>query len=107
MIVLLVDRSYEIGHTRPVAKKTTFAGFAPRRPGAPRIIAVVAFDGVVLGDLATPCEVFGRARDAEARAPYEVRICSIAPVVKSEHVTLEVPWRLSSLSCADTVIVPG
>jgi transcriptional regulator GlxA family with amidase domain len=27
--------------------------------------------------------------------------------VKSEHVTLRVPWRLSSLSRADTVIVPG
>jgi hypothetical protein len=27
--------------------------------------------------------------------------------VESEHVTLKVPWRLSSLSRADTVIVPG
>lgn len=71
------------------------------------MVAVVAFDGVVLGDLATPCEVFGRVRDAGGRAAYEVRICSIAPAVKSEHVTLEVPWRLSSLRRADTVIVPG
>ena len=40
-------------------------------------------------------------------ALYDVRICSLAPDVKSEHVTLRVPWRLSSLSRADTVIVPG
>jgi transcriptional regulator GlxA family with amidase domain len=67
----------------------------------------VAFDGVVLGDLATPCEVFGRARGAGGRAPYEVRVCSLAPQIASEHVSLAVPWRLSELGRADTVIVPG
>jgi transcriptional regulator GlxA family with amidase domain len=70
-------------------------------------VAVVAFDGVVLGDLSTPCELFGRVRGAGGRAPYEVRVCSVAPEVESEHVTLRVPWRLSSLRRADTVIVPG
>ena len=87
-----------------------FAGFAPKRADggtARHLVAVLAFDGVVLGDLATPCEVFGRARDSEGRAPYEVRVCSIAPDVKSAHVALHVPWRLSSLRRADTVIVPG
>jgi transcriptional regulator GlxA family with amidase domain len=68
---------------------------------------VVAFDGVVLGDLATPCEVFGRVRSSEGHALYEVRICSVTAEVLSEHVTLKVPWRLSSLSRADTVVVPG
>jgi transcriptional regulator GlxA family with amidase domain len=67
----------------------------------------MAFDGVVLGDLAAPCEVFGRARAADGHTPYEVRVCSLAPRVKSEHVTLEVPFRLPSLARADTVIVPG
>ena len=70
-------------------------------------MAIVAFDGVVLADLATPCEVFGRVRDAAGRAPYEVRICSPGRRVRSEHVVLDVPWRLSSLERADTVIVPG
>ena len=46
-------------------------------------------------------------RGRDGRAIYDVRICSIAPEVRSEHVTLSVPWRLSSLSRADTVIVPG
>jgi transcriptional regulator GlxA family with amidase domain len=62
---------------------------------------------VVLGDLATPCEVFGRVRGVGGRAAYQVRICSLAPEVESEHLTLGVPWRLSTLSRADTVIVPG
>jgi transcriptional regulator GlxA family with amidase domain len=79
-----------------------------RGPGVPpHLVAVVAFDGVVLGDLSTPCEVFGRVPGADGRTLYEVRICSIAPEVESEHVTLKVPWRLSSLGRANTVIVPG
>jgi transcriptional regulator GlxA family with amidase domain len=86
-----------------VARKTTFAGITPER----RIVAVVAFDGVVLGDLATPCEVFGIARDADGRAAYDVRVCSAAPKVTSTHVALEVPWRLPSLARAHTIIVPG
>jgi transcriptional regulator GlxA family with amidase domain len=85
-----------------------FAGFSPERAHPPvHRIAVVAFDGVVLGDLAAPCEVFGRVRDAGGRAPYEVRVCSAAPAIASAHVRLDVPWRLSSLARADTVIVPG
>jgi transcriptional regulator GlxA family with amidase domain len=70
-------------------------------------VAILAYDGVVLGDLAIPLELFRRVRDANARACYEVRVCSISPEVKSEHVNLSVPWRLSSAARADTVIVPG
>lgn len=87
-------------------------GFTPRaaakgRPPRPRIVAVVAFDGVVLGDLSTACEVFGLARRTDGRAAYEVRVCSQSATVESMHVALHVPWRLSSLAKADTVIVPG
>ncbi len=71
------------------------------------LIAVVAFDGVVLGDLATPCEVFGRVRDVRGQSPYEVRVCSSTARIRSEHVALSVPWRLSSVQLADTVVVPG
>jgi transcriptional regulator GlxA family with amidase domain len=85
-----------------VARKTTVAGFQPRR----HLVAVAAFDGVVLGDLAAPCEVFARVRRGD-RAHYEVRACSAAPEVDSEHVRMQVPWRLASLRLADTVIVPG
>jgi len=87
-----------------------FAGFQPIPSGARKqrhLVAVVAFDGVVLGDVSTPCEIFGRVRDRDGQPLYDVRICSLSPEVTSEYVTLKVPWRLSSLSRADTVIVPG
>jgi transcriptional regulator GlxA family with amidase domain len=84
-----------------VARKSTFAGIEPR------LVTVVAFDGVVLGDLAIPCEVFALARDAAGRARYDVRVCSAAPVVAAGPVALAVPWRLASLARAHTVIVPG
>jgi len=51
--------------------------------------------------------VFGRVRDTAGRPLYELRICSLEPLVVSEHLTLKVPWRLSSLKRADTVIIPG
>src|SRR5215472_2966216 len=63
-----------------VAKNTMFKGFQPSRPTGlrkPHLVAVVAFDGVVLCDLATPCEIFGRVRDSAGRPCYEVRICSL------------------------------
>lgn len=71
------------------------------------MVAVVAFDRVVLGDLAVPCEIFGRVRGRDGLPFYDVRICSLTEDVKSQHVTLRVPWRLSSLRQADTVIIPG
>jgi transcriptional regulator GlxA family with amidase domain len=92
-----------------VAKKTMIAGFSPRaaKRTRPHLVAVVAFDGVVLGDLSIACEIFGLARAKDGRPPYEVRVCSESPDVESLHVALRVPWRLSSLARADTVIVPG
>src|SRR5512138_925608 len=85
------------------------AGFrpAPLRGRRPRLVAVVAFDGVVLGDLSTASEVFGLARTKDGRPAYEVRVCSESADVESMHVVLRVPWRLSTVSRADTVIVPG
>jgi transcriptional regulator GlxA family with amidase domain len=71
------------------------------------LVAVVAFDGVVLGDLSIPCEIFGLAHGEDGLPLYEVRVCSLIPEVKAAHINLEAPWRLSSVSRADTVIVPG
>ena len=95
-----------------MAQKTLSAGFSPKRRAraarsAPHIVAVVAFDGFVLGDLAVPCEVFGRARGPTGRPFYEVRICSAAPEVVSEHAKLKTRWRLGCLARAGTVLVPG
>jgi transcriptional regulator GlxA family with amidase domain len=67
----------------------------------------VGFDGVVLSDLATPCDVFGRVRDADERPRYDVRVCGVRRKVRSEHLSLEVPWSLNTLQRAGTIIVPG
>lgn len=68
---------------------------------------MLAFDGMVLADLCTPCELLARAQDASGERLYEVRVCSERPRVHSEHVHLEPPYRLDELRRADTVIVPG
>ncbi|HEY3145310.1 MAG TPA: hypothetical protein VGJ75_03115, partial [Dongiaceae bacterium] len=100
-------QSYKTWQNPPVAKKTMIAGFTPRPADGrrPHLVAVVAFDGVVLGDLSTACEVFGLARRKDGRAAYEVRVCSESVNVESMHVALRVPWRLSSLAQAGTVVV--
>ena len=67
----------------------------------------MAFDGVVLGDLAAPCEVFGRVRDAEGRPAYDVRVCGLRATAGSAHVNLTVRWPLTLLRKADTILVPG
>lgn len=71
------------------------------------MVAVVAFDGVVLGDLAVPCEIFGRARDADGAPLYDVRLCSAASPVRTAYASLAIRSRLALLARADTIIVPG
>jgi transcriptional regulator GlxA family with amidase domain len=92
-----------------VAQKTIIAGFKPSagKRGQPHRIAVVAFDGVVLGDLSTAAEIFGHARSKDGRSAYEIRVCSESSEVESMFLALRVPWRLSSVARAHTVIVPG
>lgn len=87
---------------------TIFAGFKPDSRGHQKHrVAVLAYDGVVLGDLATPLEIFGRVRDAKGRGCYDVRVCGAAQEVQSAHLNLKIVWGLSSVARADTVIVPG
>ncbi len=85
-----------------MAKKTLFAGFAPTH-----IVAVLAFDGVVISDLATPCDIFGQVLDCQGRRQYEVRVCGSQKRITSEHLSVEVRWPLSTLQRAGTIIVPG
>lgn len=86
---------------------TIVAGFKPNPRNRNHRVAVLAYDGVVLGDLSTPLEIFARVRDAEGRARYDVRVCAVARKARSQHLSLRVPWGLSSVARADTVIVPG
>lgn len=70
-------------------------GFQPNPP----VVAVLAFDGVTLANLAVPGELF-------RHAGYEIRVCSERAEVQTVHMSLRMPWRLASLRKAATVIVP-
>jgi transcriptional regulator GlxA family with amidase domain len=63
--------------------------------------------GVVAFDLTIACEVFARIRLPGGRNAYQVRVCGEAPVIKAGLFDLRVPWQLSHLRDADTLIVPG
>jgi transcriptional regulator GlxA family with amidase domain len=64
-------------------------------------------DGVVPYDLATPIELFGRARRPDGRPGYQLRVCGPAPEADAGPFTMSVPWGLDDLVDADTAIVPG
>lgn len=70
-------------------------------------VAVLALDHVVAADLATPVEVFGRARLADGSRPYRVTVCAPAPRVEGGAFTLIAPHGLAALGEAGTIVVPG
>jgi transcriptional regulator GlxA family with amidase domain len=80
-----------------------------RIPPTPRRhrVGILAFDGVALGDLAVPCELFARAVDAHGAPLYDVRVCATTERIDAGFVALSAPWRLPQLARCDTVIVPG
>ena len=61
---------------------------------------MVAFDGVVLGDITAPCEVFGRAG-------YRVRVCGPGGALVTDYMDVSPRWKLASVTRAHTVVVPG
>ena len=70
-------------------------------------VVVLALDGVVVADLASPIEVLGRTVLPDGQHPYRIRVASSRSSVQTEHFALRVPWRLDILEEADTVVVPG
>ena len=70
-------------------------------------VVVLALDGVVAFDLATPLEVFARVRLADGSAPYDVRVCAPAPEVDARAFTVKVAHGLAALDDADTIVLPG
>ncbi|GHF87027.1 transcriptional regulator GlxA family with amidase domain [Amycolatopsis bartoniae] len=70
-------------------------------------VAVLALDQVVPFDLATPLEVFTRARLPDGRALYRVLTCGATPVVRAGAFTLQPPHGLDALAEADTIVLPG
>jgi len=78
-----------------------------RHNGHVHRVAVLAYDGVVLFDLAVPVEVFGRAHLADGRPAYDVRVCASAGGVDTGLVDIRTPHGLDVAVEADTVIIPG
>jgi transcriptional regulator GlxA family with amidase domain len=70
-------------------------------------VAILALDGVIAFDLATPIEVFARTRLPDGRSGYRVIICAPTEEVDAGVFTLRAPWRLDMLAEADTIILPG
>jgi transcriptional regulator GlxA family with amidase domain len=93
----------------PVAEKTIFDGFSPTAKKGRRrhLVAVLAFDGVVLTDFAIPCDVFGIACNAAGHPAYDVRVCGVGPTAASACVTLTIEAPLTLLRRADTIVIPG
>ncbi|CUU59736.1 Transcriptional regulator GlxA family, contains an amidase domain and an AraC-type DNA-binding HTH domain [Parafrankia irregularis] len=70
-------------------------------------VAVLALPDVIAFDLATPVELFGRARRPDGRPAYRVVVCGAEPMVDAGPVRLAVGAGLDELHRADTIVVPG
>jgi transcriptional regulator GlxA family with amidase domain len=71
------------------------------------LVAVVALDGVNPFDLAIPCEVFGRTRLPDGRAPYRVCVCGVTKTVRAGAFAVRTEHGLRELADAATIVVPG
>lgn len=76
---------------------------------APRVVAVVAFDGISPFHLSVPCAVFGEDRTAGGVPRYEVLVCSAdpGPIRTSAGFSIAGSRPLTALRRAATVIVPS
>ena len=70
-------------------------------------VAILAYDGVLPFDLATPCEVFSRVTVQGIAEPYRVRVCGETRRVKAGVFDLCVQYELADAAGAHTVILPG
>jgi transcriptional regulator GlxA family with amidase domain len=70
-------------------------------------VVVLALDGVIAFDLATPLEVFDRVRLPDGSRPYSVRVCAVRSEVDAGAFAVRAPHGLDALDDADTIILPG
>lgn len=70
-------------------------------------VVVVALPDTIAFDLATPVEVFGRARLPDGSPGYDVRVCGAEPVVTAGPMRIVTELGIDALAEADTVVVPG
>ncbi len=70
-------------------------------------VAVLALPDVIAFDLATPIEVFGRARRPDGGPAYRVIVCGTDRTVDAGLMSIGVAHGLEQLDRADTIVVPG
>lgn len=70
-------------------------------------VAVLVLDQVIPFDLAAPIDTFNWARLPDGRAPYRVKVCSVAEEVSAGPFSVRAPYGLEALAEADTIVVPG
>jgi transcriptional regulator GlxA family with amidase domain len=70
-------------------------------------IAIVALPDCVAFDLATPIEVFGRARLADGGPGYRVLVCGSEPVVDAGPIRIATEHGLDALAGVESIVVPG
>ena len=70
-------------------------------------VAVLALDGVVAFDLATPIETFGRTRLPDGLPAYRVETCAPTGEVDAGPLVLRAGRGLEALAEADTIVLPG
>lgn len=76
-------------------------------PPTPHRVAVLAFDGLVAGDLSIPCEIFQLAETQDGRHPYAVQVHASKPRVRTHAYDLHIRHRLDAARGADTLVIPG
>ena len=96
----------------PTARPT--APVWPLRPAGvphsgPHRVAVLALDGVVAFELATPSRILGSAQDDGEPPLYDIRTCTVdgGPVQTSSDFRICVDHGPELLAGADTVIIPA
>ncbi|RJQ79921.1 helix-turn-helix domain-containing protein [Pseudonocardiaceae bacterium YIM PH 21723] len=70
-------------------------------------VAVLALDGVIASDVATPVDAFGQVTLADGSPGYRVIVCAPEPTVSAGCFSLSDLQPLSLLQDADTVVVAG
>jgi transcriptional regulator GlxA family with amidase domain len=70
-------------------------------------LAILAMDGVIPFDLATPIQLFAGVQTSTGTEAYDVRVCAPSEQVEAGWMTVRAPYGLDTLGTADTIMVPG
>lgn len=95
----------------PASVRTADVRYVLAMAAGPHVVAVLALDGVVAFDLATPGQVFGTTTTAGGDPLYDVRVCTPPGGARTSaalgRMRVDAPYGLDALATADTIVVPG